>query len=85
MQDFYVTFGVQYGHGKNQELHPVFDWIDSNGYVRVSAVDYENARAFVDWVLGDKWAFMYYEQPIERYATLGELAHWEATEESELL
>lgn len=77
MQDFFVTFGVQYGHGKNQELHPIFDWIDSNGYVRVTAVNEELAREYVCEVLGDKWSFMYADKPEVMFAPLGELDHWE--------
>lgn len=76
MQDFFVTFGVQYGHGKNQELHPVYDWIDSAGYVRVTAPDDNTARQYINDILAYQWAFMYVDKPEVMFAPLGELAHW---------
>lgn len=76
MKDFYITFGVQYGSGKNQVLHPAFSWIESDGYIKITAQDELIARVYANKILAGNWAFMYDYAPLPMYAPLGELAHW---------
>jgi len=70
MQDFMLTFGVQY----NEERHPRWPECNPKGWVRITAPDYEQARTIaterfgLDWsVLTPAWRFE------RRYFPAGEL------------
>jgi hypothetical protein len=59
-QDFLLTFGLQYA----TEPHPTWPECNPKGYVRITATDYEAARAIaverfgLDWsVLTPAWRF----------------------------
>lgn len=56
---FYVTFGVQYGTGKNQELHPL--GFSCDGWVEIEAASEEAARAEAFRLLDRRWSMIYPE------------------------
>lgn len=70
----YITFGVQYGPGEEKETHPVFDWVDGDGYVTIIAPNDDAARALAFAVFGNAWAFGYPKPPQEKWAPRGNLA-----------
>lgn len=75
VQDFYVTFGVQY----NTEPHPVIDHPRlASGYVVIEAPDYETARRMAFAVFGQRFSMVYdsWEPPKPAFYPLGELARY---------
>ena len=59
---FYVTFGTKYA----DEPHPHFPSINPDGWVEVEAENESVARQIIYDLLGDKWAFIYSEDSIEK-------------------
>jgi hypothetical protein len=57
MEDFYVTFGVQYGQSVNSERHPLR--MQKNGYAVIEAVSLDAAHRIAGQVFGTAWAFVY--------------------------
>lgn len=74
LQDYHVTFGVQYRH----EPHPVLSFPNlPDGYVTVEAPDWETARAVTNALFGDRYAFMYDAATHDTsYYPAGELARY---------
>ena len=58
MSNFYLTFGQKYA----EEPHPKFALAHPNGYVRIQAENYEQAREFAFREFGPYWAFLYDEE-----------------------
>lgn len=58
MQNFYMTFGVQYNH----EPHPTWDGATGQGWVKVVAENYDDARSMVETRFGQAWSFLYPEE-----------------------
>lgn len=79
LQEFRLTFGLRYG----DEPHPSFPAANPNGWVAVTAEDYEAARALVVERIGNTWAFLY---PVDKfqasYHPAGETARWSTAETS---
>lgn len=76
VQDFMVTFGVQYNH----EPHPVIDHPRlATGYVIIEAPDYDTARRLAFALFGQKFSMIYDDlnrrQALEYYP-LGELGRY---------
>lgn len=71
IKEFYVTFGVQYGHGVNQERHP--QEMTGNGYAVIEAPDEFTARQMAIAVFIQRWSFIYPEKPEDQYVPEGEL------------
>ncbi len=57
MKNFYFTFGQRY----RDDPHPTYDKANPNGWVRVVADSYENARKFGYELFGEHFATMYDE------------------------
>lgn len=74
MQEYYVTFGVQYGTGPNKVRHPL--GMTGNGYAVIEAEDYERALDAASEIFGEKFAFLYDEKPDQPYVPDGELARY---------
>lgn len=75
MQEFYITFGVQYGRDpEKHEIHPL--GMTGNGYAVIEADDYEDARDAAFEVFGSRWAFVYTDKPLDIRAPEGELARF---------
>lgn len=76
VQEFMVTFGVQY----NAEPHPVIDHPRlADGYLVIEAPDYETARRLAFALLGQKFSMVYDSldrSRMENYYPLGELARY---------
>lgn len=75
VQDFYVTFGVQYNH----EPHPAIDHPRvADGYVVIEAPDYDTARRLTFALFGQRFSMLYdaLDRPAERFVPLGELARY---------
>lgn len=77
-----ITFGVQY---RQDNPHPVFDWVHPDGYVVIEAANEEQARAFAYAIFGDHWSFDYDlaefegpEGPAEKFHPKGRLAEFSA-------
>lgn len=75
VQDFYVTFGVQY----NTEPHPVIDHPRiADGYVVIEAPDYETARRMAFALFGQKFSMIYssWDRPEDRFVPYGEVGRY---------
>ncbi len=55
MNKFYLTFGVQY----SRETHPQGDHVHPDGYVVITAKDYDIARLIVTQLYGNRWSSLY--------------------------
>jgi len=64
IQEFAITFGVQYGRRKDADKHPMGMFGD--GYAVIEAPSAEVARALAFAAFGEKWSFQY---PMEKFAT----------------
>lgn len=75
MQEFYITFGVQYGRDpEKHEIHP--NGMTGNGYAVIEADDYGEAHDAAFEVFGARWAFAYTDKPLDIRAPEGELARF---------
>jgi hypothetical protein len=57
MDEFYVTFGVQYSKHPEADRHPLR--MHKGGYAVIEAPDLEAARAIAYETFGDRYAFIY--------------------------
>lgn len=57
MKKFYLTFGSQY----RRESHPRGAHVHPDGYVVITARDYDTARDMVTQLYGLQWSFLYHE------------------------
>lgn len=70
MEDFMLTFGVQY----KEEPHPRWPECNPRGWVRITATDYEAARAIAVERFGQDWSMLTpYWRFESRYFPAGEL------------
>lgn len=61
MKKFYLTFGVQY----EQEAHPRGSHVHPDGYVVITAEDYDIARDLAVQLYGARWSDIYTEKDFE--------------------
>jgi hypothetical protein len=66
--DFLATFGARYA----QETHPAWGFVHPDGYVRITAPDYEVARAWLIEAIGTAWSDLMDDDAY----TGAELARW---------
>lgn len=59
---FYLTFGSQYG---KREPHPRGTHVHADGYVVITARDYDVARDLVVQLYGVRWSDLYTEEQFE--------------------
>jgi hypothetical protein len=71
IQEFFVTFGVQYGRQEDDDKHPLGMY--SDGYAVIEAPDMETARAMAFAIFDEKYSFIYPDEPEFRHAPRGEL------------
>lgn len=55
LTDFYLTFGVQYGH----EPHPYWAGADPDGWVQIHTKDEDTARRLAKRYFGIRWSMLY--------------------------
>jgi hypothetical protein len=70
IQEFYVTFGVQYSKHDGADQHPL--GMVKDGYAVIEAPNMEMARRIAAAVFGTAWAFIYGEE----FITDGSAAKW---------
>jgi hypothetical protein len=81
MEEFRITFGVQYAY----QLHPLFAGAHPFGWLTVWAPDQMKARATAYALLGSAWAFDYSVESMSAedwgdYHPIGELAAVSSTD-----
>jgi hypothetical protein len=57
IEEFFVTFGVQYGRREGDLEHPLGMY--SDGYAVIEAPDLHTARKIAHAIFDDKWSFIY--------------------------
>lgn len=77
-QDFYLTFPQRFRD--HEEEHLTFPAAHPDGYVRITARNYYEAREYAFATFGSEWCFLYSHdqfttQPQHVYYPLGELTH----------
>jgi hypothetical protein len=71
IQEFYVTFGVQYSGRPDGTPHPL--GMHKDGYAVIEAPDLETGRRIAHAIFGDKYAFIY---PKSEFIDDGTAAKW---------
>lgn len=75
MPDFYLTFGAAH----TPDRHPNLDVAHADGWVTITAADYETARAAACYLCGIWWCVIETEHTHDRsFFPRGELAHYQA-------
>lgn len=80
IQEFFVTFGVQYGDPPEYEQHPL--GMHRNGYAVIEAPDLETARRIAAAVFDNQYAFIY---DWDNFMGDGTFEKWYSSQECPLL
>lgn len=71
INEYYVTFGVQFGRRASDDQHPLGMYTD--GYCVIEAPDEDVARRIAHALFREQWAMIYSSVPERQFNQAGEL------------